>query len=61
MEIFKLYGSVLIDTSKAMTSMQKLVGEADKVGTKLGNSFKTFGNNETKENTTTLKTAENAE
>ena len=43
MEIFKLYGSVLIDTSKAMTSMQKLVGEADKVGTKLGNSFKTFG------------------
>ena len=43
MEIFKLYGSVLIDTEKAMSSMQKLVGEADKLGTKVGNSFKNVG------------------
>ena len=43
MEIFKLYGSVLIDTSKAMSSMNKLIGDADKFGTKLGNSFKNVG------------------
>ena len=43
MEIFKLYGSVLIDTEKAMSSMNSLISQADKFGNAIGNKFKDVG------------------
>ncbi len=41
MEVFKLFGSILVDSSKAQESISKTEGKADGLGKKLGNGIKT--------------------
>ncbi len=43
MEIFRLFGTILVDSSKAEESISKTEGKADSLGTKLGNGIKTAG------------------
>lgn len=44
MEIFKLMGSVFVDTEKADKSLSKTSKEADTLGDKLGKGVKTAAN-----------------
>ena len=43
MEIFKLFGTILVDSSKAEESISKTENKAEGLGTKLGNGIKTAG------------------
>lgn len=43
MEIFKLFGTILVDSSKAEESISKTENKADSLGSKLGNGIKTAG------------------
>jgi hypothetical protein len=43
MEIFKLFGTILVDSAKAEESISKTEKKADGLGTKLGNGIKTAG------------------
>lgn len=43
MEIFKLFGSILVDSSKAEESISKTEKNAESLGSKLGNGIKTAG------------------